>query len=74
MSDAATIARIADAYAAEMDQGQWCQRVKYGQCRLRKCMVRGGWSIDSGIHSYEPATCPRWELEKALVPLRGAVA
>ena len=50
-------------YAAENDDDNWCQRIKYGQCALRKCNVEGGWKPGTPC-DHSLATCARWRLRR----------
>lgn len=74
MSTADTLGRLIEAateYAAERDEDGWCQRLKYGQCSLRKCLVQDG-KLPAMPLSYDAATCPRWRLEQALRAARNS--
>jgi hypothetical protein len=59
------------AYCAEQDEDNWCQRLRYGRCSLRKCNVEGGWSPGSPA-DYSKATCARYRVEQSLAALQSS--
>ena len=58
-----------DAYLAEQDEYDWCQRVKHGKCQTRKCLINSTEKIRTPVN-FDAASCPRWRLEQALACLR----
>lgn len=57
-------------YIKAQDEHDWCQRIKYGKCLVRKCLLAGGYS-GVGPVTIDAATCPRWELDKAIEAAAG---
>jgi hypothetical protein len=53
------------AYLTIQDEDNWCQRLRYGRCVLRKCIVEGGWQ--SGPFNADISTCARFRLEAAIL-------
>ena len=53
-----------DEYLAEQDKDSWCQRLKYGRCQTRKCLVDKDGKLPPVPIDFDLASCPRFRLEQ----------
>jgi len=66
---AATLSEAVGEYLEQQDASNWCQRVRYGECNTRRCLIEGNGHI-GGFYDVDLATCPRWRLETQRLALR----
>lgn len=59
-------------YLALHDDSEWCQRIKYGKCSVRRCVVEGNGSTVPPF-DFEKSSCPRWRIQEAIARHRGTV-